>query len=684
VRRAIAHGAYAGALAGALAGIGDAAFTLGRAGGPAIYLLVAMGVCAAAGGLLGAFAWPVLARLAKGWRTLLAPDRSIATTVAAAVSAGSLLAGACWAVGSWAFSAGSPRGLWLVWIAAAAMWLSILLGRMVARSDRRRRWIALALVGLADAGALIAATRVAAETIDVRPAAIAALYFVALVGFALRVRPQRWPALTLLALALAGPPTLLRSPNLHLLAARHAPVTGLAVRAFAHLLDLDGDGWSILGEPADCAPFDGDVHPLGDEIPDNGRDDDCFDGDLPASAVAARREDPRPAIPEHPRPNILLVTIDTLRADRLGTYGYARATSPTLDALAKRGVVFERAYASSPVTDRSLPTMLGGLYPSMYSEALDFQNHEIAPRRVLLAERLRDAGYRTAMVSSTEIVERLRLNEGIDELDAAPVDTKKATRVTMRATAMLGRLLAAEGPWFLWVHYFDPHGPYEAPHRHRLWDDHGPSTEANRSDRYDGEVHYVDAEIGRLFQFLARRGAEEGTLVVVTADHGEEFFDHGGWYHAEELYDESVRVPWIVAGPGVVPGRVVPTVGLVDLMPTLLGLVDVPAPTGIEGRSQAAAVTGTGPAQAHPVVLEQWKHKTDRVQKLAVVDGTDKLILDLDHRLWERYDLQADPHEHDNRWGTDAERDEALRALLLAYWQQVRAARVLALPEGSF
>src|SRR5690606_38235573 len=120
-------------------------------------------------------------------------------------------------------------------------------------------------------------------------------------------------------------------------------------------------------------------------------------------------------------------------------------------------------------------------------------------------------------------------------------------------------------------------------------------------------------------------------------DHGEEFLEHGGWYHAEELYDESVRVPLLVRLPGGQGGgrRIAQTVGLVDLMPTILELVDIAPPAGIEGRSQAAAVRGDGPVDEHPIFLDQWKHKTDRVQKIGVVDGVHKLVLDLENQLFE-------------------------------------------------
>jgi arylsulfatase A-like enzyme len=689
--RRLANGAWIGAVAGAIAGVLDATLACLRGPALAVAFVVSCGLLALFGALLGVFAAMPAVALARAWAPVLAERTDVRAfglvVLAALVGAAQVLV----AIGRWAFGSEPPLALVAVLVAAVVAAGLAMAGELEVRlrSRPRAQLLVLAVV-LGVAMLLVRGLVDAGEGVDLRPFAVLAVFGLAALVLPLASPPPRARpiAIGLAIVVVAAPAVLATRLDARFVAARHAPLSGLAARTLGRVLDLDADGFNPLFGEGDCAPWDGDVHPLGDEVPDNGRDDDCFAGDVDGASLAARTPVPlSPVRPEDPM-HVVLVTIDTLRADRVGAYGYRRDTTPTIDRLAAEGALFERAYSSSPVTDRSLPTMLGGLYPSMYTEALDYEAHELADRRVLFPERLQAAGWRTVVVSSTEIILRDNLDQGIDDLDLRSVMEKDASTVSTRA---LEKLLAhadrePRTPLFLWVHYYDPHGPYEPPRTYRHWDDGGRATAENRSARYDAEVAYVDDEMSRIVSMLKRLEMWDHTLFVVTSDHGEEFMDHGGWYHAEELYDESVRVPLIVRLPGGTPGgrRIAETVGLVDLMPTLLELVDIPAPGGIEGRSQAAAIRGTGPADAHPVFLEQWKHKTDIVQKIGVVDGRHKMILDLENQLFELYDVAEDPRERVNRYADDPETASRLRGILLDYWAMVRAAKQLAPEHGAF
>jgi arylsulfatase A-like enzyme len=687
--RRLASGVLVGGLAGALAGVVDAVLACARGSFSTVAFPVAIGLLGACGAIAGLVATPGVLALRRAWEPALAsrPDiRAFWSTVGAAAIAA---AAGFVALGRWSLVAEPP----LVLVAAVVVCV-VAAGLTVAGPfeallrGRPRVQIVVVAIVLGLALLLVRGLVAAADTLDLRPFAVLGVFAGAAIGIGVlpRLPRRRAAALALAAFAIAGPLLLATRLDARFIVARHAPLSGVAARALGRVLDLDGDGFNPLFGEGDCAPFDGDIHPFGEEQPGNGRDDDCFAGDLDPAELAQRAASPLPdGLPPEPL-HLVLVTIDTLRADRVGAYGYPRETTRTIDGVAQDAVVFERVYSSAPATGRAMPTVLGGLYPSMFSEIHDPESDEIADRRLLFPEILQAAGWRTVAVSSTEILERDNIDQGLDELDLDGVVKKDAADTTTRAVAKLQALADADSaaPFFLWVHYYDPHGPYEAPRQYRQWDDGGKSTAENRSDRYDAEVAYVDDELDRIVRKLRRLGLWDRTIFVVTSDHGEEFMDHGGWYHAEEVYDESLRVPLVVRVPGNDVRRIDAPIGLVDLGPTLVELLGLPAPEGIEGRSQAAAVLGTGAVQEHPIFLEQWKHKTDIVQKIAVVRGHDKLILDLQNQLWELYDLASDPGEQVNRWDVDRRTAAELRELLLGYWQRVRAARALGLPDGAF
>lgn len=274
--------------------------------------------------------------------------------------------------------------------------------------------------------------------------------------------------------------------------------------------------------------------------------------------------------------NLLLITVDALRADHLGVYGYARPTSPAIDRIAWQGVLFERAYAAAPHTSFALTSLLIGRPAVALAHLNRLSGHPT------LADLLHARGYATAAFIPRAVFfvepERFRYYEraqfGFRHVDMRPLpETESAPLQTDAVLAYLDRYRPRR--FAAWVHYFAPHEPYV---------EHGETSGAfGRSavDRYDGEIAWADREIGRLVDEVKVRFPR--TVVVVTADHGEEFGEHGGAYHGTTLFDEQVRVPLIINAPGIHPSRVTAPVGAVDVLPTLLALLGVPAPFDLPG-----------------------------------------------------------------------------------------------------
>jgi choline-sulfatase len=297
--------------------------------------------------------------------------------------------------------------------------------------------------------------------------------------------------------------------------------------------------------------------------------------------------------PSSRRPNLVLVTIDTLRADRLGCYGYAKAETPRLDKLAHAGVLFENAVTHTPLTAPSHASMFTGLYPTVH-KVRDTGGFVLQPSYTTLAEILQQQGWDTAAFVGASVLKKLfGFNRGFalydDEMPkpepgrmGGEYPERRAGEVVDRA---IGWLDSQSGkPFFLWVHVFDPHYPYDPP---------AGLQEKYRDRPYDGEVAYTDQQLGRLFDRVAKKSPPENTLIVVLSDHGESLSDHGEYTHGVFLYDSTLRIAFLMAGPGVPVGlRVKQQARTVDLVPTLLELMGRKAPQGVQGSSLAPVLIG--------------------------------------------------------------------------------------------
>ena len=299
-----------------------------------------------------------------------------------------------------------------------------------------------------------------------------------------------------------------------------------------------------------------------------------------------------------PRPNILVITLDTTRADRIGCYGYAGAETPHLNSLAQRGIVFERAYAPAPMTAPSHSSLFTGLWPPEHGVLTNGQT-SLLPGIPTLAESLRQLGYDTAaFVSAFVLQARFGLNRGFqvydDDLTTAGFSSDELHRyrdgkfVIDSAVSWLrkSRTKASPPPFLCWVHLYDPHEPY-LPH---------PEEFGNRFDDqlYDGELAYTDRLVGRLLKTLDELGLAKNTCVLVVGDHGESLGEHGELTHGFTLHESTLRVPLIVVDPrSAAAGRRVPQpVPLIDVFPTLLDIAGAPVPGGISGRSLRPAFAG--------------------------------------------------------------------------------------------
>jgi len=339
---------------------------------------------------------------------------------------------------------------------------------------------------------------------------------------------------------------------------------------------------------------------------------------LVVSGCGERDKAPVPAS----RPNLLLITMDTTRADRLGCYG-GPVETPVLDRLARDGARFENAFSTAPLTLPSHASILTGLYPPSHGVRENTQRR--LPEPILtLAEHLRQNGYRTgAAVSAYVLSSVFGTSQGFEFYDeprgppermpsAGQVEFRQilerpAGKTAARALELLERFGdGPDRPFFLWVHFFDPHSAYEPPE---------PFSSRYRSTPYDGEIAYMDQEIGSMLEGLARMGRERDTLVAVTADHGESLGEHGENTHGLFVYDATIRVPLILNGAGRVPeGRVIRRlVSLVDLAPSLLELAGAPplptlgkvnADGGNGGRSFAPLLDGRELPERAPVYAE--------------------------------------------------------------------------------
>jgi choline-sulfatase len=301
-------------------------------------------------------------------------------------------------------------------------------------------------------------------------------------------------------------------------------------------------------------------------------------------------------------PNVLIITLDTTRADHIGCYGGKNVETPNIDALAAKGVLFQEARTNSPLTLPSHATIFSGMLPSTTNLRVNGLNlNEKIP---LIQEAFKKKGYRTVGVVSSIILERARgLARGFDVYNqrmtmmprggGAP-EERRAEEVT---TAALNEIGNAQGPYFMWVHYYDPHFHYSPP---------SPYSEKFSKVPYDGEIAYMDSEIGRLLKGLSEKGLLKNTLIVVAGDHGEGLMEHNERQHGIFLYEYALHVPLILVYEGKIPAnkKVKEMCGLADIAPTICELTGVEG-SGFEGRTLVPMFRESG-REEKPMYIESY------------------------------------------------------------------------------
>lgn len=411
----------------------------------------------------------------------------------------------------------------------------------------------------------------------------------------------------------------------------------------------------------------------------------CCAGDAPAEKTDGEK-----------KPNILLIVIDTMRRDHVGCYGYKRDTTPHLDELAKAGVRCDQMIATASWTIPSLMSIFTSLPPSLHN-ATSSQN-KVVPGLTTLAQELKKLGYQTAgVVSNPSAGAAFGFNKGFDFYDDYTVmlsgdlnlfnehPTPQSFR-TIRTSATVNRVALnwlekirkPDQPFFLFLLYVDPHADYipPAPYdtmfdpgykgtaRGNMYDD--PKRQFSAEDKehikalYDGEIRYTDEHVGKILKTFDDLGLAKETIVVATADHGEELWDHGGIVHGHSLYDELIRVPFIIRWPGILPaGRIIPNqVSNISIMPTLLDMLAAKIPPECQGPSLFGILSAKS-TLAPQLVFSETEVEAKHLRSVRSSEG--KLIFDRKENGYHFFDLTADPYEQTEVLQPTAEWSRALR-----------------------
>ena len=288
--------------------------------------------------------------------------------------------------------------------------------------------------------------------------------------------------------------------------------------------------------------------------------------------------------------NCLIITIDTLRADRLSAFGSTTVSTPNIDRVAARGIKFTRCFAHTVTTLPSHTNIFLGLLPPAHG-VHDNSNFVVPGDIPTLAEIFQQSGYQTAaFIGAYPLDRRFGLDRGFARYDDdyGPQDFSRPVFVERPASEVVDRALdwlkTASRPWFLWIHCFDPHYPYEPPE---------PFRSSYKTNPYDGEVAYVDRELGRLLAYLEQTSLVDGTLIIITSDHGESLGEHGEKTHGYLAYNSTLHVPLIIQAPGLNGGRSeTAVVSHLDIFPTVCELLGLKKPAGLQGRSLLPALRG--------------------------------------------------------------------------------------------
>lgn len=364
--------------------------------------------------------------------------------------------------------------------------------------------------------------------------------------------------------------------------------------------------------------------------------------------------------------NLLLITVDALRADNLGAYGYP-LDQKNLTNFSRSALVFDNAFTTMPTTQPALSSIFTSMYPM--SHTVRKNGMQLPADALTLAEILKQKGWKTAaFVSAFPLTRRFKLNQGFEEYwdDIAENGAKLRPKLELKADRMTQKLLnwmnkdKSDSNEFVWIHYFDPHAPYTPPAKFSSVKSPRPNA-SPELNAYDGEIQFLDEQLGVLFEGLKKTGRLDDTLIIFVSDHGEGFKEHGYSGHGWFLYDEVIRVALMMHGPGIEPGRSPVLIQHVDLAPGILDYFGIPSPGTFEGKSWWKVLKGEAPArlgvwverrlppistvpdpelaekQEQAAVEEKWTYRTATAKFIWSSDGNHEF-----------YDLAHDPLEKNN------------------------------------
>jgi arylsulfatase A-like enzyme/Tfp pilus assembly protein PilF len=383
-----------------------------------------------------------------------------------------------------------------------------------------------------------------------------------------------------------------------------------------------------------------------------------------------------------PQPNVVFITIDTLRADHLGCYGYKQIHTPNIDALAAGSTRFERAYTPVPVTLPAHTAIFTGTYP-MFNGMHDFSGNKLGPSQITLAWLLQQQGYATGAVLGSAVLDsRFGLNKGFDfyydhfdfnRLQESNIEEmeRPGDMVADAALEWLGNNYQKK--FFLWMHLYDPHFPYRPP---------APYNVEYKDHPYDGEIAFADAQVGRLLDFLKKKDLYQNTVIVLTGDHGESLGEHGELTHGFFIYNATLHVPVIIHLPGQTAAKTVPDpINLIDLMPTVLNVLKLDVPSQVQGRNLLPIISGKEKPAPPSLYAESFLPRLHfNWSELRAVE-TEKYHF-ISAPKPELYDLSKDPDETQNLYSQKQAVAEELHARLEGLIRQYSASQELAEKTG--
>jgi arylsulfatase A-like enzyme len=394
-----------------------------------------------------------------------------------------------------------------------------------------------------------------------------------------------------------------------------------------------------------------------------------------APGIAAAPASVAPALsaalmPKKPR-NVLFVTIDSLRAD-MPWNGYPRAIAPNLSALAEKCTTYQNAYSVSSYTAKSVAAFLSGRYPStLYRSGFFFASY--ANANEFMAERLHESGIATLAWFGHMYFSRAKgLEQGFDEWRTTPGITfdpetdnhVTSDKMTALGIELLGKPELKTKQFFAWAHYMDPHDQYN---RH----EEAPSFGNKARDRYDQEVFYTDLWVKKLLDFVDQQPFAADTYLVISADHGEAFGEHGMYKHAFELWEVLTRVPLIVCGPGIKTQRITERRSHIDIVPTLLDLLGQKVPDDLVGKSLVPELTGAeAPKNREPIYLELTEDSHNPPRR-AIIRGDYKLIWRGPSDKFQLYNLKQDPGEEKDLAKTEPDQLKDMVAGYHGFWDKL-------------